>query len=88
MDAFAVALGLVIRKYRRALGLTQEKLAEGAGLHPTYVSMVERGKSNVTVVALRAIGDVVGTPASALVAQAEHEVESHSEEGTGGSAES
>lgn len=35
--------GIVVRGHRLGLGLTQEKLAESAGLHPTYISMLERG---------------------------------------------
>ena len=38
-----------VRKYRARLGLSQEKLAEIAGLHRTYVSGVERGVRNPTV---------------------------------------
>ena len=41
--------GLAVRTRRAALGLSQEKLAERAGVHPTYVSMVERGVRNVTL---------------------------------------
>lgn len=33
-----------------ASGMSQEKLAERAGLHPTYVSMIERGVRNATLV--------------------------------------
>jgi len=32
-----------------AVGMSQEKLAERAGLHPTYVSMIERGVRNATL---------------------------------------
>ncbi len=46
------ALGAAVRTVRLARGLTQERLAEGAGLHTTYVSDVERGRRNVGVVNL------------------------------------
>jgi transcriptional regulator with XRE-family HTH domain len=42
------ALGATVRDMRTGLGLTQEALAERAGVHPTYVSGVERGVRNVT----------------------------------------
>ena len=41
--------GMAVRKRRLAAGWTQEMLAERAGLHPTYVSMVERGVRNPTL---------------------------------------
>lgn len=43
------AFGLVVRKRRNRAGVSQERLAELAGLHPTYVSMVERGERNPTL---------------------------------------
>jgi transcriptional regulator with XRE-family HTH domain len=47
-----------------AAGLSQEKLAERAGLHPTYVSMVERGvrKPTLDVAARIAKALKVGLP--------------------------
>lgn len=35
-----------LRRCRKAAGLTQEQLAHLAGLHPTYVSLLERGQRN------------------------------------------
>jgi transcriptional regulator with XRE-family HTH domain len=39
------ALGQVIRHYRKQQGLAQQQLAEAAGLHRSYLSDLERGKS-------------------------------------------
>lgn len=38
----AVAFGQRVQQLRKAAGLTQEQLAERAGLHPTFISNVER----------------------------------------------
>jgi transcriptional regulator with XRE-family HTH domain len=40
------ALGQNVRQSREAKELTQEKLAEKAGLDPTYISGIERGLRN------------------------------------------
>jgi two-component system, response regulator len=42
-------LGIAIKTERCALGISQEKLAECAGLHRTYVSDVERGARNPSI---------------------------------------
>jgi transcriptional regulator with XRE-family HTH domain len=42
-------LGQVIRARRLKLDLSQETLAEKAGVHPTYLGMVERGIRNPTL---------------------------------------
>jgi len=38
-----------VRRERLALGLSQEELAEKAGVHRTYVGMLERSEKNVTI---------------------------------------
>jgi len=42
-------LGENIRIHRKRLGLSQEKLAEKAELHPVYIGHVERGGENISI---------------------------------------
>ncbi len=42
-----IAFGRRVRTVRESKGLSQEALAELAGLHRTYVSGVERGQRNI-----------------------------------------
>ena len=44
-----VQFGQAVRKYRMGQGWSQEKLAEQAGLHRTYVADIERGVRNVSL---------------------------------------
>ena len=45
-DPVLAALGRNVRRNREEKSLTQEKLAEKAGLDPTYISGIERGLRN------------------------------------------
>ncbi|MFH0776984.1 MAG: helix-turn-helix transcriptional regulator [Patescibacteria group bacterium] len=56
----AVTIGKRIRELRLAKNLSQEKLAAAAGLHVTYISMVETGKKNITVAALNKVCKSLG----------------------------
>jgi len=49
ISSISKQFGVAVRNRRMAVGMSQEKLAERAGLHPTYVSMVERGVRNATL---------------------------------------
>ena len=40
-------LGDSVRKRRQKLGISQEELADKAGLHRTYIGGVERGERNI-----------------------------------------
>jgi hypothetical protein len=40
----SLAFGAVVRKHRKANGLSQEALAERADIHHTHVGLIERGE--------------------------------------------
>lgn len=67
----AVALGRAVRARRRALGLTQEDLAERSGLHRTYVSGVECGQRNLGFANLVDLAVALELQLSMLIADAE-----------------
>lgn len=66
-DAFAAAL----QKQRTAKKLSRQSLAEKAGLHQTYIGMIERGLSNPSLDAANSIAEALQIPLSKLIAQAE-----------------
>ncbi len=74
----APRVGRAIRKYREQNGLSQEELAERSGLHRTYISLVERGRRNITVDALTQIAEALEVYPSRLIADAEKEPETAS----------
>jgi transcriptional regulator with XRE-family HTH domain len=39
-------IGANLKRCRKAAGLTQEQLGHEAALHPTYISLLERGERN------------------------------------------
>ncbi len=41
--------GVKVREKRTALHLSQEELAERAGVHRTYIGMIERAEKNITL---------------------------------------
>jgi transcriptional regulator with XRE-family HTH domain len=59
--------GSLVRDLRQRAGLSQEKLAELAGLHRTYVSGIERGNRNVSLVNIVRLARALGVPVSRLV---------------------
>lgn len=68
---FATSFAAVVRVHRRRAGLTQEALAERAGLHPTYISMIENGHKVPTLEAARQLASGLGVRLSKLIAEAE-----------------
>ena len=61
------AVGAAVRSRRKELGLSQEELGYKAKLDRTYISGVERGVRNPTVVVLEKIADALKIPAYRLL---------------------
>lgn len=64
-------LGAIIRARRKLLRLNIELLAEQAGMHPTYLSSIERGRRNPTWDKVSDIAEALGVPVSTLAREAE-----------------
>jgi transcriptional regulator with XRE-family HTH domain len=56
-----------VRRRRLQLGLSQEELAEAAGVHRTYVGMLERGEKNVTIYNIERIAIALRVEPSSLL---------------------
>jgi len=64
--------GVAVRRRRIAAGLSQETLAEKADLHPTYMSMVERGVRNPTIEVAARISRALRMGLPDLIIEAQH----------------
>jgi transcriptional regulator with XRE-family HTH domain len=60
-------VGLNLRRFREERGLSQEEFAFDCGLHRTYISGVERGIRNPTVVVLEKIAAALKMPSARLL---------------------
>lgn len=66
MNSISKVVGKRLRNYRKLLGLSQEKLAEKAGVHQTYIGQLERGEKNATIESIEAVADALGVPLETL----------------------
>lgn len=48
-NTILVQFGKTVQQKRKEKGLSQEQLAENAGLHRTYIGMIERAEKNITL---------------------------------------
>jgi transcriptional regulator with XRE-family HTH domain len=58
-----------MRRIRKEKGLTQERVAEAAGLHPNYVSSVERAERNISICNIERIAIALDVSMAELVSR-------------------
>ena len=63
-------VGMNFARLRREKGFTQERFAETSGFTQQYVSDLERGRRNPTVVTLFHLASALGVTPADLVAEA------------------
>lgn len=62
-----ICLGKSIREKRMTLGLSQEALADKAGLDRSYLGGIERGEHNIAIINLVKIAKALGISSSELL---------------------
>lgn len=67
MPEIQVSFGKRMRSLREGKKISQEKLAEQAGLDRTYISSVERGKRNISLVNIELIAKALGVKPAKLL---------------------
>ena len=58
------SFGELLRKARKSKNLTQEELADKAGLHFTYIGQIERGRRNPSLINIYRIQKALRLPIS------------------------
>lgn len=61
-----IKFGDRVREERIKLHLSQEKLAEKANVHRTYIGMIERAEKNITLKNIEKISKALGVPICSL----------------------
>ena len=56
-----------LKRLRTSAGISQEELAERAGLHRTYVSSIERAQRNVSLENIFQVAEALGTTPAELL---------------------
>jgi len=62
-----VKFGKRVRELRNEMGISQEELAYRAGLHRTYIGMIERGEKNITIKNIEKLANALAVEIKELV---------------------
>jgi transcriptional regulator with XRE-family HTH domain len=69
--AMSDAFSRVVQRHREKRGISRAALAEMAGLHQTYVGLLEREKRSPNLDTAKALADALRLPLARLIAEAE-----------------
>jgi two-component system response regulator len=75
--------GAEVRRRRRLMGLSQERLAELASLHRTYVSAVESGRRNPSLSSLQRLAKALGASLGSVFVSVEKNAQVAESRGNG-----
>ena len=70
-ESIAIEFGRCIAALRKKRGLSQERLADAAGLHRNFVSLMERGEQQPTLSTIFALANALEISPSGLVRELE-----------------
>src|SRR5713101_7698627 len=68
-DAFAAAVGRLVRLSRAKLGMTRRQLAQESGASERYLAQIESGQGNPSVIILRSIAQALDVPIIELLSR-------------------
>lgn len=69
-DPVLIALGDAIRRARADRQISQEALADAAGIDRSHMGKIERGERNVTVLNIKRVAGALSLPIAALFERA------------------
>ena len=73
-DMLRNTFAINMRALREDIGLSQEKLADIAGLHRTYIGSIERGERNLSIDNIEKISLALGVAPHTLLLDKENEI--------------
>lgn len=73
VDTLQQQFGRVVRRRRLAADLSQESLSATAGLHRTYVGLLERGLRMPSILVAKKVAEALGTTMAELLAEVDRE---------------
>lgn len=71
---FVREFGVVVRRKRHKINLSQEDFADKAGIHRTYVSSIELGKVDIGMRVAYKLATALNTPLSKLIKETEDSI--------------